>query len=255
MAAAAGVTALSANAQVVFVDFAPDININDTFGYVDLNQDAQNDFFINQVDYTGPTYYPGTIRQAAMSGIYPQNMMVYYTFPYTAPVSGVIENVISSGYVTSSMNFASSGWLDNKVNNPYFSFDIGQFHTTGIVGVQFEIGSNIHYGWLRLLVNPTPEHEVIIYDGGYEATPNTPCPILLTPGVDEYGGVSVEHIQQGDALQVTLGKPMGMELVDLQGRVVATSGENSQHTIDVTGLTGVYLIHLDNGGSKKIYLR
>lgn len=245
--------------QVVYTDVNPDLIINDGFDYINLDGDANNDFFFNQVDYTGTPYYPGVIRQAAMSGIYPQNMVQYYTFPYSAPLSGIIPAFPASSTIGSTLNFTYSGWLGNMVANPYVSFDVCQVHSPSFVAVQFEIGSNVHYGWIRLEVLNSSEYEIVIYDYAYEATPNTPIWTGWVGLEEQDDGLNIASFQENDQLIVNLSQEAEVQLIDVTGKIVASTLSSAfQHQLNTSALNGVFIIMAvtpDKVSHKKIYLK
>jgi hypothetical protein len=51
----------------------------------------------------------------------------------------------------------------------------GSNNETGLVGVEFKIGANTHYGWIRLQLGSAPG-EISATEWAYESCPNTPIP-------------------------------------------------------------------------------
>ncbi len=74
---------------------------------------------------------------------------------------------------------------------PFLAFDWGVLGVQGafvdagekIAGVKFRAGDGMHYGWIRLEVNLYPT-QIVIYDYGYEADPETPLKAGQIDGCD-----------------------------------------------------------------------
>ncbi|MAX69844.1 MAG: hypothetical protein CMC76_01910 [Flavobacteriaceae bacterium] len=133
-----------ASGQIVFTDVDPDFsgNSGDEF-FLDLNQDAINDFRVHQSGYN-LFIEPLTASNSVLgSGAASYN----YVYPYA----------LSSGAVISS---GQNTWLNQGFSAGYQSLNYGSSstcyfgnwcsETDKFLGLRFTVGGNIHYGWAKL---------------------------------------------------------------------------------------------------------
>ena len=159
-----------ASGQIVYTDVDPDFsgNSGDEF-FLDLNQDAVNDFRVHQSGYD-LFIEPLTASNSVLgSGAASYN----YVYPY-ALSSGA---VISSGQNTWLNQGFSAGYqsLNYGSYSSYFSFSNCSFgfwcdETDKFLGLRFTVSGNIHYGWVKL--DATFNGGWTIKEFAYNSTPD-----------------------------------------------------------------------------------
>lgn len=172
-ATTAGAVALagSADAQIIYTDVNPDAVVSDTVYYdLDMDGDAVVDFVFATEGYTtsyGPVNLSMLYVPVAANAVLGSLYMGSYPLPF----------VMNNGDSISSTN---TSWNDGSVNGglqylsvltPYGGYGNWQGQTDKYVGVRFNIGSNTHYGWVRLSVSANAD-TIIIKDYAYNSQPN-----------------------------------------------------------------------------------
>lgn len=137
---------------------------------IDINTDGNYDIFMRVDDYTYPSYsisagivYGGPMNYQghALAG----SVASSYNYPFK----------LSNGNGIKSQQFlpadsAGSFALYYNGSSPFYSHWNGGV-TDGFLGVKLQIGSNTHYGWVRMDVS-TDARQVVIKDMAYNSTPD-----------------------------------------------------------------------------------
>lgn len=172
-ATTAGAVALagSADAQIIYTDINPDVVVSDTVYYdLDMDGDAVVDFTFGTEGYTtsyGPVnlslLYVPVAANAVLGSLYSGN--------YPLPFAMNNGDSISSTNTSWNAGSVNGGLQYLSVLAPYGSYGNWQGQTDKYVGVRFNIGSNTHYGWVRLSVSANAD-TIIIKDYAYNSQPN-----------------------------------------------------------------------------------
>lgn len=154
-----------ADAQIIYTDINPDstTNIGGDFYNLDLDNGGIFDYTIT-LNIGAGTY---TSQQVAISptgsnGIAGDTVGAY-VYPFAFNSGDTIKSTLQFNF-TSSQSMAS-----------YFgpSYSYGNFigQTDKFIGLQFNIGINLHYGWARFDVDSTAS-QFTIKDYAYNSTPD-----------------------------------------------------------------------------------
>ena len=264
-------TAAVADAQVVYTDVNPDQVVTVTNGsltdyVVDFNNDANEDLAIATYGYL--YNYGGTDYQ------------LNYVFSFvannaTAAMVGSMQAAGTSSFpVTASLASgtaigAGSTWLDTTAAEGTLFFTaatgfgqtlLGTANTGNDVylGARFLIGTNTHYGWVRINV-ATDASSVTIKDYAYNATANGPINAGQTVGITEITAASWNAYSTGSSIVVKSAFEGNVEVIDMTGKVITTGTVvNGEATMNVNeAVAGMYLVRITNGSltdTKKIAL-
>jgi hypothetical protein len=250
----------TAEAQIMYFDVNPDYTFTNTTAGIDLNQDATADFAIMDTNVTsanlwfvgGFTLNSGAITQNAIAGSTPAS----YAYPFKLALNAVIDASqpwLADGgtmaYVVGGATPYSSFWLDGVVD--------------GYMGLRLQVGTDLHYGWLRMDV-PADGMSVTIKDMAYNATPN--AQILagdMGPiSVSEEIASKVSIFNYNNTLTITvvdLTSNGALTIHNMNGAVVMTDNVNGSSTVDLSSLaSGIYTVTINfNEGTitKKIFVR
>lgn len=255
------VAAGAVDAQVVYTDVAPDatVAIGGTYD-LDLDNNAVVDF---QFGLQHGTYMYGT-----------------FAIPYDVAIiaNGAGNAVDTTGSLDMATNHAvndainaSAQFNDGEpysllgLNIPLLGYGAGNFLGTGdgYIGLRFVIGTNNHYGWVRINLNSTSTL-LTIKDHGYDATANTQilCGALTSVNEDvTENNTVIFGSDRGIVVRILGAEAVGSVTVsDLLGKVVAKSNITGETTLlPVNGTSSVYLVTVtDNNGNsitKKIFKR
>ena len=144
------------------------------------------------------------------------------------------------------------------------SLTAGDFIDNGnlFFGVKFELGTNIHYGWVQVKV-ATDASSGIIYDFAYQSIADS----SILAGNVEDGFVSVSNGNSEEVviyaankkLHVITGKDSGSLVIhNLLGKQLISTTINGNISLDINDLSkGIYLVSFANGTStitKKVYI-
>jgi len=154
-----------ADAQIIYTDINPDstATISGTSFNLDLDNGGVVDFTFNLTIGTGSGTSQGVGVSAAGTNAVAGSVIGSYTYPLALNNGDTIKstlqfNVGSSQSMASyfGSSYAYGNWL-NAVDK--------------YIGLQFYIGTQLHYGWARLDVTATA-NQFTIKDYAYNATPN-----------------------------------------------------------------------------------
>jgi Secretion system C-terminal sorting domain len=251
------VTAGAANAQVMYTNVSPDATVATGATYsLDLDNNSVVDFVL-QVDngsYGAYVYdYALVVPQAAGN--------VNDTATTGMTRAHVINDPINSSLLWDS---ASYGLLALNLTAP-FPFATGNFlpATDKYIGCKFMIGTNTHYGWVRIDLNATSTL-LTVKDYGYDATPNTQVLCGAMPGaIHENLEATTAIFASENAINVKLGGAVDgfVTVTDVLGHVVAkTNITNEFMTIDINNAnSGIYFTTVStvdgNTFTKKLFVK
>jgi hypothetical protein len=152
------------NAQYIYHDVNPNVYLINTQYNIDLNQDGINDFRLSTSTTWAPTY----------NGFH--SIYTYDTNQVVCDANG--PRVLNTNdTISANSQWGTNGQLLLEMNMQYVS---GNWNSVGIryVGLRFAINNSWHYGWIRIEVN----NNIILYDWGYNATPDSS--IIAGNGID-----------------------------------------------------------------------
>ena len=262
-----GLSASDVDAQIVYVDIDPDLDVMDTFTFpifagpgVDFDGDGDSEIFFGESDakpYTiadtealsdgddGVTAIVGNIRTS------PVPVYFAYFVPVStgAPIS--VDNATITGYSFATFTFNGA--------DPNGFVGVGDQY----IGVQFTFdGTSTHYAWLRVEM-PVGGGRILVKDFAYESTPDTPINAgqmvtAIEPGPD--GLPSTHNLstvypnpfnpQARFTLEVAEQQNVNIAVFDALGRQVAllhdgVLGAGSVHQFQIDGAnlpSGVYVV-------------
>lgn len=170
---------LAAKGQVIYTDIDPDVELGGAIPEIypevttyslDLNNDGLFEFKItNSIEGTNPEAIGLDFLQKVDGDFNPQfNEIFTYSLEY-APIAfkldcedSIPQNVLfyGSNYAVLAFHFGTF-FADHWINV-----------TDTYLGVKFAIGTNVHYGWVRMDANTMDTvPNLVIKDYAYEATP------------------------------------------------------------------------------------
>lgn len=175
-----------AEAQIVCNDDAAPITLNQgTYSspgqaYIDMNNDGIDDFRLrNQTSFFG---YGNAVYLAANPTYNAMWIADSSSYPSKLDLGSAIGPTLTSNQTFSTGSYGT-------IAVPYYGW--GNFNppSNGYVGVKFESGADVHFGWIQL---STAGSDVTIEGFCYESTPNTPISagmrdIELIPTLGEWG--------------------------------------------------------------------
>jgi len=205
--------AASVNAKIIYTDVSPDLvtvpSSTATFD-VDMDNDMNPDFRFTCVDVSGLRFI---IAQAGQIGL--SNAIMIDTTGGNYYAKALSSN--------SSIGPSSTVWHTMSATNPTLLADfLGAYDGLWInsqdyyLGVKFLIGSNYHYGWVRMNINQTTS-VTTLKDYAYDDQPNTMIPAGALPGADIATNIIASDIAEnsnGTDMQVTFNKASDENTVD-----------------------------------------
>jgi hypothetical protein len=264
-AAAAGTLAVAgaANAQVVYTDINPDTVLHDSLFY-NLNMDNAG----------LPEFRFETIEYQLSSGV--------ANIAAVGPISNANNAILGSLYSSSipvpfSMNNGDSisgtnaNWQDQTVNGGaqylagvYGSYSIGNWIGVNdkYMGVRFRIGTNTHYGWVRLSVSAGAD-TITIKDYAYQTLPGVGITAGQLVGLPKYSdnqNISIFASQNTVVLRNTEHDKGGIvRIVNTMGETIsetAITEENMRISLDgkAAGIYFVEVLRNDERFTKKVYI-
>lgn len=165
-------TGAAADAQIVYNQVNKTIMPNNAVGVdsIDINTDGTHDFsFIVQAySYTSYSLVYGRVLASPMNS---QGHALAGSVPsgYNYPFKLNSGNAIKTQQFLASSDFGTFALYYNGTN-PYNSFWNGGV-TDGYLGVKIQVGSNTHYGWVRMDISADAS-QVVLKDMAYNSTPD-----------------------------------------------------------------------------------
>lgn len=246
-AMAAGIVGVGtqADAQVVYHDVVPDssLNLNESMN-IDLNNDGTVDFIAQHQDLvfvSSSSTYSYKISRMMPQG---SNMMVITT------TSNYAATLNANDLINDSRAFGTHNILASVSSGGY---DWGNWNgaTDKYLGVQFYIGANVHYGWIRLTV-PAGSASMLVQDWAYQSIADSGIlagdqgtMVGIETLSDEMVSVQVRNRQIILQLHSDLSKPQA-EVYDLSGRRMLSEEVTATNcSFDMSAFTpGIYVFSL-----------
>jgi hypothetical protein len=270
--------AVGAEGQVVYTDVDPDevLNTGETFS-LDLNNDGQVDFLINNRQETLPSFFYVSAdnhpdARITFANIEPQEansiggQWPYLFYAYQLPVDYLIGYDLNFQNLPAHLFYKMQAISYPAAGSSYVAVDEGNFlpDSTGFAPLILQLSGETHFGWVRLEVSST--QQVTIKDYAYEETIEEPIltfdstavvPVqidlaALEPTIFSYGQqifIDMDGIADSGAFEV----------LDLQGRKLESgilSGQGVQN-FPMQHPSGVYLIKVQWGNrvyTRKLYV-
>ncbi len=267
-----------AGAQIVYTDVNPDVTINSTNSYydVDMNNNSTLDFrLLHQpissvvnttymgvpitVNVNGDAIAIGAGTNAligATSTINSNTVYVPSALALNTPINA------SASWKTSPATYGTQT-LAVKVDVTIPAFGYSGTETGGnwlgetdkYLGVKFTVGTNTHYGWIRLDV-ASDASSAVIKDFAYDATPDAPILAgdMVTTSIPELGDVL--FWKQNNNISINFGdiqfENAEIQVYNTLGQIVKSQNTSEKHTnISIDDLnTGLYIVAVVIGNQK-----
>lgn len=267
--AAAFLAAGSAQGQVVYNDI-DDVTLSqgDTLS-MDLDGDGTADFFfrVGEASTAGSWTFGsmlGDISSLGIGGSMNKAMASTGPYFYYALALNYGDNIGASG------NFPGVSAYGNAAvfASDYYGSFYGNFGNAGdkYVGFQFMIGSDLHYGWMRVNVTIAPIN-ITIKDYAYETNANMALDagdtMEISAGIAENISGSISAYSFGKNIQLSMQEAYAqhadVRILNMAGQTVYTAEVNPGHTsIDMGNVPdGAYLMEVMTGKNtwtKKLFL-
>lgn len=259
--------------QIIYTDVIPDDTLVPDYvsdsHLIDFNGDLTPELVIFSSKQDTVITLPVTISGLAISTfgnteiiaqistIGNEDVVIADTLPHGYLIDG------SSAYLSSATPSVFPGvGLGIKID--IVSLTAGDFIDNGnlFFGVKFELGTNIHYGWVQVKV-AADASSGIIYDFAYQSIADS----SILAGNVEDGFVSISNGNSEEVviyaankkLHVITGKDSGTLVIhNLLGKQLISTNINGNISLDINDLSkGIYLVSFTNGTStitKKIYI-
>jgi len=254
---AASVIAADASSQVIYTDIKDTTLVNSgDFFDIDFNNDGTTDVTITLMTSSSATtsgsFFSAYVIATGQSSAELNTQLNSYSFYEVAALNSNvgINSSLNSFYSYGYVGFVSSYSFGTSAG----SFRSGQFPGAGqkFAGARFNIGNNVHYGWIRLDV-PIASNSVTIYDFAYDTTAG--AQILagdtgVAVGIDELNAEQIEMYAAQGILHFpnALERSYDLRIYDLKGQLQelrTISSGNNQFALRKT-YNGIYIVELSN---------
>lgn len=250
-AAIAGVA--DASGQIIYTDIIPDEGGPGYLYNLDINNDTTNDFAIrhfNSATSSSLDFYNilacGPLNSNnAMLGYDAGNFEYPFALSSGAPISaGAAGSWMNVGFQTmnyNSCNYYYSAWCANSGDK--------------FLGLRFDVGGSIYYGWARIEVGATAG-DWLIKDYAYNSVADQPILAGQTLGVEDFSPNKFAKITCVDRI-VTISQLQGdasFRVISITGQVVK-DGNTSLETQDIsleTFSSGVYVVEVSDLSSNGV---
>jgi len=263
----------SYSAQVDYTDIAPDEVVNATHlgesyaldfdggGTVDLN-------IFGLIKDTTLSTIDVTITGVAVD-VLSSTEIVGGTQAVVTETLLIADDLAPGTTIDGSSTYSSASsplfpWVGLTTKNDLNTDIWGPFAGAGMrfIGVKFMIGSDTHYGWVRVSVNSASE-QCIIESYGYETTANT----AIDAGATPTGTVTVVENPFKNVIVSASNKQLNIlglngadvKIYSLIGNQVYNNNVTSDVKIDLSNqASGVYLVNYSQNGftvSKKVVIK
>lgn len=168
--------AAPAKAGIIYTDVDPDVDVSLSNFSIDMNGDGITDFTLRHYGYSymGTFGFSSAFRTARLDAGLGNQVMMPPLYGYGAAALNYGTPIGPSGAFSPFSGFMASYFMFYSSYGG-FSSSYGPWSGVGerYAGVSFQIGPNIHYGWIRMEVGPGI-NQVTIKDFAYDDVPNTP---------------------------------------------------------------------------------
>ena len=259
--------------QIIYTDVTPDDTLVPDYvsdsHLIDFNGDLTPELVIFSSKQDTVITLPVTISGLAISTF--GNTEIIAQISTIGNEDVVIADTLSHGYLID----GSSAYLSSATPSVFpgvglgikidiVSLTAGDFIDNGnlFFGVKFELGTNIHYGWVQVKI-ATDASSGIIYDFAYQSIADS----SILAGNVEDGFVSISNGNSEEVviyaankkLHVITGKDSGSLVIhNLLGKKLISTTINGNISLDINDLSkGIYLVSFANGTStitKKVYI-
>lgn len=246
--ALAGVSEI--NGQIVYTDIADFNGAGNSIVGIDLNNDATTDFFLaTTITSTSGVYSnwlvvsPGSAT-GALLGLSSNS----FQYPFALNVNDPIVPTPSTGSWVSNAGFQTLNYNGCIYTNSNWCNVTDRY-----LGLRFNIGTDVHYGWARLDVSEFPANGWVLKDFAYNTTPNEG----LLAGQQT---LSLDSPELNNVKIVALNKSIGIYnlpteseyfIYSMTGKTVLNGDlSNSTESIEANTLSsGIYIFELKLKGS------
>lgn len=240
--------------QIVYTDIADEtVDALNARVAVDINNDGTGDYLFGAgTGSTGFTFvFPAS---SSMAPAYNSNLFVGFTSGAYAYPSN-----LNDGDVIDATNATFSG-LRGDFNYGSCGYPGSQFcdGMDGYVGLHFDIGGSIHYGWVRIQVAASGA-SMIIKDYAYNSVAGDAIEAGQTLSVNDFAFNDFTHFYDTNTNMLSLNSatsPLtGIEIYNVLGKSVLNETLATNETqLDLSGMAaGVYLAKIQiEGGTKTI---
>ncbi len=268
--------AADASSQIIYTDIRDTTLINNgDFFDIDLNNDGINDIEISLNKFSSfgsysSYYYQFKTYSVEADGLNSANVNAVFNSNYTIYEAAALSR---SSSINSSLNTWNNyayvgGSFSSVYSGPSYSSSssavFGQFAGNGdkYLGVRFNIGTSVHYGWVRL--DMATNFDITIKDFAFDTTAN--APILagdtgISVGLTEINEGQLEMYSQNNSLVFPNGlvETSEIRIYDLKGQLIERSRAlPSQGQIQLRKqYQGIYIVEVNQGKSvfrKKLWL-
>lgn len=235
-------SASEVSGQVIYTDI-PDETLNSgDFLAIDINQDATGDYTFSASDmFSLSTLFTANSSYAADYLILNSNSFAgvpSYSFGYPP------SNLNFGDTISANLNFISEKAGD--LNNDSCYFPGSQFcdGNDGYVGLRFKIGTQNHYGWVRIQVS-TDGSIITVKDFAYNTTPDEGIEAgQTTLSTKDFESLKLKHFMSDNILNISANNKIdNVQIYNLNGQLLSeTQPSNNSARINVNNLSkGVYL--------------
>jgi hypothetical protein len=263
-AAAAGAVAATGalNSQIIYTDINPDTIVHDTITYdLDMDNNGQPELRFETVSYQASS---GTVSLSTVTVLGDTSNAIIgslYSNQYPLP------SALNAG---DSIAASNPDWNQKTMNNGlqylgivYGSYTFGNFLGANdkYLGVRFKIGTETHYGWVRLSVNNAAD-TIFVKDYAYEVMPDVGLTASQMVGIQEHSTDAVAVYTYNNMLHVNraIGTEATVTVYNMMGEVVLSEQtSDANYSTSLQNLTtGIYMVSVKNGELEtvtKIYVR
>ena len=258
--------------QIIYTDLIPDDTlvpdyVSDSHS-IDFNGDSSSELIIfSSKQDTAIQGFPVTISGIVISTLGNTEIIAQITSIGNEDV--VVADTLAHGdFVSSASSYMSSNtpsvFPGVGLGIEALGSTVGNFSDNGnlFFGVKFEIGTNIHYGWVQVKI-AADASSGIIYDFAYQSITDS----SILAGNIENGFVNVSNHNLEDVviyasnkkICITTGNESGNLLIhNLLGKQLMNTQVKGNINFDVNDLSkGIYLVSFTNGINtitKKVYI-
>lgn len=265
-AAAAGTLALAgaADAQIVYTDINPDTIVHDSLTYsLDFDNNSQPELIFSTVVSSSSSSSPAHLAIVGVTGN-PNNAILGSIYAANYPFPFAMNNGDSISGTGTTWNAVPFNGGIQYLGVTYGSTTYGNW--VGVndkyLGVRFNIGSNVHYGWVRLSVSANSD-TIIIKDYAYEILPGVGLTAGQLTGMhDQTSPGNINVFSSANTVVISnpdYAKGGTIRILNTIGEIVY-EGEMTDETMRISlegKASGIYLVQFvrdDKQLTKKVYI-